>query len=228
MRRTADARADLASRTQSALSNILLTLPPVTLRLLLSKNLIGLLIERLTDAEESVAVEALGALRNLAVTSPPSIVSEMHNKRLLLPLISTHLPLLIPRVNEMLLPAAEPITAPLPSTAEQRKQADELNAKNAQRRLMFWDWSENVFMLLWCLAESTTKILGSLNAHADKIVEFAMAYLDAGALGLSDLNEAGGMDVEAKKSKKGKKADAKRERVPLFVAVSAGESLCGR
>ncbi|ORY72381.1 hypothetical protein BCR35DRAFT_307647 [Leucosporidium creatinivorum] len=210
----------------AALSNILLTLPPVTLRLLLSKNLIGLLIERLTDAEESVAVEALGALRNLAVTSPSSIVSEMHNKRLLLPLMSTHVPLLVPRVHEMLLPPAEPLKPTLPATAEQRKQVDIQNAKNEQRRRMFWDWSENVFMLLWCLAESTTKILGSLNAHADKIVEFALAYLDEGALGLSALGEENGMDVEGKKSKKGKKADeAKRERVPLFVAVSAAQTL---
>lgn len=215
----------MSTPQQAALSNILLTLPPVTLRLLLSKNLIGLLIERLTDAEESVAVEALGALRNLAVTSPASIVSEMHNKRLLLPLMSTHLPLLVPRVHEMLLPPAEPLKPTLPATAEQRKQVDEQNAKNDQRRRMFWDWSENVFMLLWCLAESTTKILGSLNAHADKILDFSMAYLDQGALGLTALGEENGMDVEGKKrSKKGQKADeAKRERVPLFVAVSAGE-----
>lgn len=171
-------------------------------------------------------MEALGALRNLAVTSPASIVSEMHNKRLLLPLISTHLPLLLPRVHEMLLPPAEPLKPTLPASPEQRKQVEELNAKNDQRRRMFWDWSENVFMLLWCLAESTTKILGSLNAHADKIVEFALAYLDEGALGLSELDQEGGMDVEGgKKGKKAKKADAsKRERVPLFVAVSAGES----
>lgn len=48
---------------QSALSSLLLTLPPVTLRLLLSKNLIGLLIERLADPEDEVVVECLGSLR---------------------------------------------------------------------------------------------------------------------------------------------------------------------
>lgn len=42
---------------------MLLTLPPVTLRLLLAKNLIGLLIERLSDSSDSVVVESLGALR---------------------------------------------------------------------------------------------------------------------------------------------------------------------
>ena len=90
---------------------MLLSLPPVHLRLLLSRNLIGLLIERLTlplptapsngqlpapNADElTVAVEALGTLRNLAVSSPPHILSEMHNKRLLLPLLTCHLPLLL-------------------------------------------------------------------------------------------------------------------------------------
>ena len=46
---------------------MLLNLPPVTLRLLLAKNLIGLLIERLTDTEDEVIVECLGALRCVPV-----------------------------------------------------------------------------------------------------------------------------------------------------------------
>lgn len=79
-------------------------------------------------------------------------------------------------------------------------------------------------MLLWCLAESNTKILASLNATGDKLVEFTMAFLDAKAMGLSE-GDTDGMDVEgAKKGKKGKKVAGAKERVPLFVALAAGAS----
>ncbi|KAM0788603.1 hypothetical protein ACM66B_001724 [Microbotryomycetes sp. NB124-2] len=213
----------------STLANMFLTLPAVTQRLLLSKNLIGLLIERLADADETVTVEALGALRNLAVASPPSIVSEMHNKRLLLPLMQTHVPLLASKLQQQLEPAPEPVQAPLPSTAEQRKQAQEQNAHNDLHRRIYWDWAENVLTLLWCLSESTTKILTSLNAHGDKIVEFAMAFLNEHALDIASSSSSSsssmaqnGMSVDGKHSKKDKKAD-KREREPLFVAVAAAQ-----
>ncbi|KAK4053545.1 hypothetical protein OIV83_001713 [Microbotryomycetes sp. JL201] len=209
----------------STLANVFLTLPAVTQRLLLSKNLIGLLIERLADSDETVTVEALGALRNLAVASPPSIVSEMHNKRVLLPLMQTHVPLLTFKLQHQLEPAPEPIQAPLPSTAEQRKHASETNAQNDLHRRIFWDWSENVLTLLWCLSESTTKILTSLNAHGDKIVDFAMSFLNEHALDIASAAKApveNGMTLDGKHGKKNKKAD-KREREPLFVAVAAAQ-----
>ncbi|GAA5979527.1 hypothetical protein JCM5350_004923 [Sporobolomyces pararoseus] len=235
----------------STLSSLLLSLPPVHLRLLLSRNLIGLLIERLTlplptapsngqlpapNADElTVAVEALGTLRNLAVSSPPHILSEMHNKRLLLPLLTCHLPLLLAYLPTLLSPPQAPIKPSLPATPADRTACDLLNEANETLRRVYWDWAENVLVLLWCLAESNTKILGSLNAQGDKIVELIMAFLEEDKLGIAEAagvngenDVEGGMEVDGKKkkqSKKDKEKEKKALRVPLFVAVAAAQTL---
>ncbi|GAA6060710.1 hypothetical protein JCM10212_003331 [Sporobolomyces blumeae] len=232
----------------STLSSLLLSLPPVHLRLLLSRNLIGLLIERLTlplpsnpaspaapPADDLMtAVESLGTLRNLAVSSPPHILSEMHNKRLLLPLLASHVPLLLTYLPTLLSPASAPVKPSLPATPADRAACDAVNEANETLRRVYWDWAENVLVLLWCLAESNTKILATLNAQGDKLVELVMAFLGeeklgiAESAGLGEGEEDGGMDVEGSKKKKGKK-DKEREkkalRVPLFVAVAAAQTL---
>lgn len=159
------------------------------------------------------------------MSSPASILSEMHNKRLLLPLLSVHLPLLVSLLPTMLQPAPAPHVAPLPSTPLQREAADILNDRNDKRRRLYWDWVENVLTLLWCCAESNTKILATLNAGGKGIVEFLLAFLDAEGLGMdsaSDMN----VDSSSKKGKKAKKDVVRKERVPLFVAVAAGMSSC--
>ncbi|KAK4050927.1 hypothetical protein OIO90_004903 [Microbotryomycetes sp. JL221] len=210
----------------SALANMFVTFPPVTQRLLLSKNLIGLLIERLTDTDDVVAVESLGSLRNLAVSSPTSIVSEMHNKRLLMPLINNHVPLLLSRFQQQVEGKPTLIDSPpLPSLAQDRKTVEEQNQKEQTRFKLFWDWSENVMTLFWCLSESTNKILSSLNLYADKLIEFAMLFLNERALGISGIvtnNESMSADATAKLNKKDKKPDT-NERVPLFVAIAAAQ-----
>lgn len=224
----------------------MLSLPPVHLRLLLSRNLIGLLIEKLTlplpsnsatpsapNADDlTVAVESLGTLRNLAVSSPPHILSEMHNKRLLLPLLSSHLPLLLTYLPTLLAPAQPPIKPSLPATPADRTACDLTNEANETLRRVYWDWAENVLVLLWCLAESNTKILASLNAQGDKIVQLIMAYLEEERLGIAEsagvTAEEGGMEVDGSKKKKAGKKEKEKEKkslkVPLFVAVAAGES----
>ncbi|GAA5982299.1 hypothetical protein JCM11641_002000 [Rhodosporidiobolus odoratus] len=224
----------------STLSSLLLTLPPLQQRLLLSKNLIGLLIERLTlpvpststapvpppSDDLTTAIEALGGLRNLAVSSPPHILSEMHNKRLLLPLVTIHLPLLALYLPLQLGPAHVPVKPSLPATPEQRKAAELLNESHETLRAGYWDWAENVLVLLWCLAESNTKILGALNAHAGLIVGICMAFLEEEKMGLEKGEQADGMQVEAggkKKKKEGK--GRKGAKVPLFVAVAAAQTL---
>ncbi|GAA6019291.1 hypothetical protein JCM11491_001305 [Sporobolomyces phaffii] len=237
--RSSDARERVWAT--STLSSLLLSLPPVHLRLLLSRNLIGLLIERLTlpvppvpvaapNADElSVAVEALGTLRNLAVSSPPHILSEMHNKRLLLPLLSCHLPLLLAYLPAVLAPPAPQVKPALPATPADRTACDLANEANETLRRVYWDWAENVLVLLWCLAESNTKILSSLNAHGGPIVELIMAFLDEDRLGIAESAgvQDGGMQVEGahkkKKQPQGKKDKALR--VPLFVAVAAAQTL---
>ncbi|GAA5858433.1 hypothetical protein JCM1840_001202 [Sporobolomyces johnsonii] len=227
----------------STLSSLLITLPPTHLRLLLSRNLIGLLIERLSlpvptsspapapDADDlTTAVESLGALRNLAVSSPPHILSEMHNKRLLLPLLSSHLPLLLLYLPAQLAPAPAPLKPTLPATAAERKSVELANEAAETLRRVYWDWAENVLVLLWCLAESNTKILGSLNAQGDRIVELVMAFLREERVGIEGAldEEEGGMNVDkgakVKKGKKEKEAQ-KGSRVPLYVAVAAAQTL---
>jgi hypothetical protein len=200
---------------------LILTLEPVTLKLLLSNNLIGILISCLTDPSPSVSIESLGALRNLAVSSPLSVVSEIHNKRVLLPLANSHIPALAALLDERLAPPAPKLVAPLPSTAEQRKVVDDANDLNEEKRRMYWDWAENVFTLLWCLAESNTKILASLNA-IEGLGAFCLSFLAGGRLGIGEA-EMGDTDMEGSLKKKGKKVESQQfERVPLFVAVAAG------
>ncbi|KAM0750209.1 hypothetical protein T439DRAFT_380929 [Meredithblackwellia eburnea MCA 4105] len=209
----------------SALSGMLLTLPPVTLRLLLSKNLIGLLIERLTDDDESVFVECLGALRNLAVTSPLSLLSEMNNKRLLLPLFTHHLPLLAQLLPSLLSATPPPpIVAPLPSTPQERDQAAEENARQENRRKLYWDWAENVVYLVWCFAESNTKILASLNSQGG---EPLIAFLGSLLRVFPGSGSGDGMDgvEDSKNKKKNKKAEKGGKTVPVAVALAAAQTL---
>lgn len=81
-------------------------------------------------------------------------------------------------------------------------------------------------MLIWCLAESNTKILGTLNNVGEGVVRFLMSYLAGEGLGIGSEGETDGMEVEegkAKKGKKVKKVEEKKERVPLFVALAAGK-----
>lgn len=223
----------LASAT---LAGLVLSLPPLQLRLLLSKNLIGQLIERVatlpsssssTDAaaappppppshDLATAIESLGALRNLAVSGPTHLLSEMHNKRILQPLVSVHLPLLTQFLPLRLGPAPALVKPSMPATAGARRAAEDLNEANDTLRRSFWDWAENTLTVLWCLAESNTKILASLNQHAQAIVGLCVAFLQH-AIDFSG-------DDEAASKGKGKQQPApKQSRVPLYVAVAAGE-----
>ncbi|GAA6008534.1 hypothetical protein JCM10207_007147 [Rhodosporidiobolus poonsookiae] len=238
----------------STLSSLLHTLPPTQQRLLLSRNLIGLLIERLTlpvppsspssetplppSDDLTTAIESLGALRNLAVSSPPHLLSEMHNKRLLLPLTTVHLPLLALYLPCQLAnnPAPPKPHATDNLTPAEREAATLAHEAHETLRAGFWDWAENVLVLLWCLAESNTKILAALNPHAGAIVGLCMGFLDAERLGVERVEGLGrgegedGMEVEGggkkKKSASKQAKDArKRTRVPLFVAVAALQTL---
>lgn len=54
---------NIFQRQKSTLASLLSTIPKVTLKLLLSNNLIGKLINCLNDQQDQVIVESLGALR---------------------------------------------------------------------------------------------------------------------------------------------------------------------
>ncbi|KAJ7437698.1 hypothetical protein FB451DRAFT_1450431 [Mycena latifolia] len=65
-----------------AVSNLIQN-DPLTCRLLQGKNIVGVLITRLTDSEEEVVIEAMWALRNLCIDGG-YICAEMYNKSILL------------------------------------------------------------------------------------------------------------------------------------------------
>lgn len=73
----------------AATSNLIAN-DPSTRRLLQSRGLIYLLIERLTDDEPDVINESTGSLRNLCIDGGPEICAEMFNKNILAPL-RTHI-----------------------------------------------------------------------------------------------------------------------------------------
>jgi len=126
-----------------------------TRRLMLSKNLIGALIERLTDSQHEVVVEALGALRNLTVVGGQEVISEMYNKNVLTPVTA-----LIPALNTMI---DNMLTAPATSSEEQEK------------RKTVWDWAENVISVVWAMCEHSEKALKFVNGL--NVIPFLMAFV---------------------------------------------------
>ncbi|GJJ76330.1 hypothetical protein EMPS_08689 [Entomortierella parvispora] len=126
-----------------------------TRRLMLSRNLIGALIERLTDSQHEVVVEALGALRNLTVVGGQEVISEMYNKNVLTPVTA-----LIPALNTMI---DNMLTAPSTSGEEQEK------------RKTVWDWAENVISVVWAMCEHSEKALKFVNGL--NVIPFLMAFV---------------------------------------------------
>ncbi|KAF9909723.1 hypothetical protein EC991_008204 [Linnemannia zychae] len=126
-----------------------------TRRLMLSKNLIGALVERLTDSVHEVVVEALGALRNLTVVGGDEVISEMYNKSVLTPVAA-----LIPPLGIM-------IDAMLSGAA--------ITAEEQDKRKTVWDWAENVISVIWAMAENSEKALKFVNKL--DIIPFLMSFM---------------------------------------------------
>ncbi|KAG0297160.1 hypothetical protein BGZ96_007521 [Linnemannia gamsii] len=126
-----------------------------TRRLMLSKNLIGALIERLTDSVHEVVVEALGALRNLTVVGGDEVISEMYNKSVLTPVAALIPPLGI-MIDTMLSGAAT-------------------NAEEQDKRKTVWDWAENVISVIWAMAENSEKALKFVNKL--DMIPFLMSFM---------------------------------------------------
>ncbi|KAG0089287.1 hypothetical protein BGZ93_003756 [Podila epicladia] len=126
-----------------------------TRRLMLSKNLIGALIERLTDSVHEVVVEALGALRNLTVVGGEEVISEMYNKNVLTPVTA-----LIPPLGIMI---DGMLTAPAANSQEQEK------------RKTVWDWAENIINVVWAMCENSEKSLKVVNKL--NMIPFLMSFM---------------------------------------------------
>lgn len=126
-----------------------------TRRLMLSKNLIGALIERLTDSVHEVVVEALGALRNLTVVGGEEVISEMYNKNVLTPVTA-----LIPPLGVMI---DSMLTAPA------------ANAQEQEKRKTVWDWAENIISVVWAMCENSEKSLKVVNKL--NMIPFLMSFM---------------------------------------------------
>lgn len=126
-----------------------------TRRMMLSKNLIGALIERLTDSVHEVVVEALGALRNLTVVGGDEVISEMYNKSVLTP-VAALIPALGNMIDTMLSGAA-------------------ISAEEQDKRKTVWDWAENVISVIWAMAENSEKALKFVNKL--DMIPFLMSFM---------------------------------------------------
>ncbi|CAH1758824.1 13143_t:CDS:10 [Entrophospora sp. SA101] len=128
---------------------------PGTRRLLLSKNLIRSLIERLTDNVYEVIFEVIGTLRNLTVVGEYDICAEMFNKNILTPLIT-----LIPKISVVI----NNILKGIPQESDPFVAA----------RSTIWKFAENIICIFWSLSETSQKILRSINNA--NIISFLLAF----------------------------------------------------
>ncbi|KAI5117703.1 hypothetical protein M0805_003193 [Coniferiporia weirii] len=137
----------------SAVSNLIQN-DPSTRRLLQGKNIVGVLIAKLSDSVEEVVVEAAGALRNLCIDGGFDICAEMYNKNILTPL-KTFIPKISGALHQLVTSAS---SAP--------EGASEL----------VYGLAENAITLIWCLSETSNKALNAINdIH---LVPFLMAFLE--------------------------------------------------
>ncbi|KAF8951567.1 hypothetical protein BGZ46_003909 [Entomortierella lignicola] len=127
-----------------------------TRRLMLSKNLIGALVERLTDSVHEVVVESLGALRNLTVVGTEEVIHEMYNKNVLTPVTA-----LIPSLGAMI---DNMFSGPAATSEEHEK------------RKTVWDWAENVVSIIWAMSENSEKALKVVNKL--NVIPFLMSFMN--------------------------------------------------
>ncbi|WAQ84680.1 hypothetical protein PtA15_5A253 [Puccinia triticina] len=138
----------------AAISNLVLS-SASTRQLFLSKNLIRLLINRLTEDadQEDVLVEVTGVLRNLVIEGGRDVCGEMANKGILQPLN-----ILVSKLLASIANFQDTNPSDAPSTPAQS---------------LIWSRliliSENVVITLWSLAETSSKWLDSVIALQDII-----------------------------------------------------------
>ncbi|CAB5184586.1 unnamed protein product [Rhizophagus irregularis] len=124
-------------------------------RLLLSKDLIRLLIERLTDEVYEVVYECVGTLRNLTAIGEYEICAEMFNKDILTPLnmLISKISIIIDNLLKGISHKSDPI-------------------EGARKNI--WIFTENIICILWALSETSQKVLRRINNM--NIVPFLMAF----------------------------------------------------
>ncbi|KZP25341.1 ARM repeat-containing protein [Athelia psychrophila] len=137
-----------------AVSNLIQN-DPSTRRLLQGKNVVGILITRLSDSEEEVVIEAAGALRNLCIDGGFDICAEMYNKNIL-----TLLKTFVPKLS---------------TTLSQYLDRSDATPHNAQK--LIYEFADNIITIMWCLSETSNKALNAINQI--NLVPFLMSFLAA-------------------------------------------------
>ncbi|KAG2187982.1 hypothetical protein INT44_000732 [Umbelopsis vinacea] len=138
----------------AGISNLLVANAP-TRKLLLSKGVATLLIERLTDPEYAVVQEALGALRNLTVMDD-TIAPTLFAADILTPISA-----LIPKVSIV-----------IHKVLTDEPEADE---EDKEMRKGIWDFAENLISIMWCLSEASENHLKSINRL--NIITFLISFM---------------------------------------------------
>ncbi|KAK9900905.1 hypothetical protein P389DRAFT_193157 [Cystobasidium minutum MCA 4210] len=123
----------------AATSHILSSADSGTRRSLQSKNIVGLLIQRLEDQQSvEIQAEACGALRNLAIEGGAEVCAEMYNKNI------------VPKL-------ANQLNTVFTSLFNFLKGIKPANENEVRVRKVLWIWIEHLTTLFWCLAETSDK-----------------------------------------------------------------------
>ncbi|KAI9473535.1 MAG: armadillo-type protein [Benjaminiella poitrasii] len=128
---------------------------PANLKLLLSKGIVGRLIQLLSDDTREVVEEALGALRNICAVDP-DVCQEYFAKDILTPLSA-----LLPQISQTIDLVLK--DAPLADIADQ------------DRRSAVWDVAENFIYIIWSFSEASDKYIKAVNRL--NIVTFLISFM---------------------------------------------------
>ncbi|ORX43716.1 ARM repeat-containing protein [Hesseltinella vesiculosa] len=150
--------ADAGERSWAAacISNLVMS-GESTRKLVLSKRIVPVLLERLTDDNQEVIEECLGTLRNLASVEP-TLVREYYNRDILTVLAS-----LLPRITETIDLVLK--NAPVKDEADK------------ERRQSIWDFAENYIYIIWGISEESDKYIRAVNRL--NLITFFISFLSA-------------------------------------------------
>ncbi|KAG0748612.1 hypothetical protein G6F23_001752 [Rhizopus arrhizus] len=130
-----------------------------TRKVLLSKGVVPLLIEKLGDSQQEVRDESLGALRNLASVDH-SVAKEYYSRNIMQPLS-----ILLPQITETI----DNIIKGTPIQDDQ----------DADRRRSIWDVTENFIYIVWSICEASDKYIVAINRM--NIITFLTSFLISSA-----------------------------------------------
>ncbi|KAG1095889.1 hypothetical protein G6F42_018472 [Rhizopus arrhizus] len=143
----------------ACISNLILA-NASTRKLLLSKGIVPILIQRLSDPQQEVRDESLGALRNIASVDN-TVAKEYYTRNIMEPLSA-------------LLPQQQ-IIHTIDLVLKRAPLEDEADG---DRRKSIWDVTENFIYIIWCICEASDKYIKAINRM--NIVTFLSSFLLSG------------------------------------------------